>query len=322
MSLLILDHQAVGQALPMYECIEVMATALVDLARGAYHPFPRRALRCPSTPALMGLMPVFKDGEAPLWGLKDVLVSASNRALGLDSHQGAMLVHDGRTGALQAVLDAGALTAIRTAATTAVATRTLARSNATQVAILGTGAQARTHIAALRLVLPEAKFRLWGRSFERAQVLASSTQAAACEHAQDAVAEADVVCTLTAATTPLLQRDWLRPGCHVNAVGASSRDARELGSDVVAAAELFVDSLEQAQEECGEVHLALVEGAIAADHIRGELGQVLSGACAGRTDDKALTVFKSLGLAVEDLAAAERAMRNAERMGIGQRVRW
>jgi len=322
MPLLILDRQAVAQALPMHECIEVMATALADFARGAYRQFPRRALRCPRTPALMGLMPVFKDGEEPLWGLKDVLVSADNRALGLDSHQGAMLVHDGRTGALQAILDASELTLIRTAAASAVATRALARASAVRVAILGTGAQARAHIVALRLVLPEAKFTLWGRSFERAQALAQATRATAYEHARDAVADADVVCTLTASTSPLLQFDWLRPGCHINAAGASSRDARELGSDVVGAAELFVDSLEQALEECGEYHLALAEGAIAADHIRGELGQVLIGACAGRTGEHALTVFKSLGLAVEDLAAAAHALRNAARLGIGQRVRW
>ena len=321
-SLLILDRQAVAQALPMRECIEVMATALADFARGTYRPFPRRALSDPRTPALMGLMPVFQDGDAPLWGLKDVLVSPANRALGLDSHQGAMLVHDGRTGVLQALLDAGELTAIRTAATSAVATRALARKDAARVAILGTGAQARSHIAALRLVLPEAEFRLWGRSYGNAQALAASMPATACEHVRDAVADADVVCTLTASPTPLLQHDWLRPGCHINAVGASRRDARELGSDVIAAAELFVDSREQALEECGEVHLARAEGAIAADPIRGELRQVLSGACAGRSDDHALTVFKSLGLAVEDLAAAACAMRNAERMGIGQRVRW
>jgi len=251
-----------------------------------------------------------------------VLVSAGNRALGLDSHQGAMLVHDGRTGVLQAMLDAGELTAIRTAATSAVATRALARTKAARVAILGTGTQARAHITALRLVLPAATFTLWGRCFEHAQALARSTQTTACEQARDAVADADVVCTLTASPSPLLRHDWLRPGCHVNAVGASSRDARELGSDIVAAAELFVDSREQALEECGEVHLALAEGAITADHIRGELGQVLTGACAGRTDEQALTVFKSLGLAVEDLAAAECAMRNAARLGIGQRVHW
>lgn len=322
MSLLILDRQAVVQALPMHECIEVIATALADFARGAYRQFPRRALRCPRTPALMGLMPVFKNLEEPLWGLKDVVVSAGNRALGLDSHQGAMLVHDGRTGVLQAILNASELTLIRTAAASAVATRALARTGAARVAILGTGAQARAHIAALRLVLPEARFTLWGRSFEHAQALARSTQATACEHARDAVADADVVCTLTASTSPLLQHDWLRPGCHVNAVGASSRDTRELGSDVVGAAELFVDSLEQALEECGEYHFALAEGAIAADHIRGELGQVLTGACAGRTDEHTLTVFKSLGLAVEDLAAAAHALHNAARLGIGQRVHW
>jgi ornithine cyclodeaminase/alanine dehydrogenase-like protein (mu-crystallin family) len=322
MSLLILDRDAVAQALPMHECIEAMATALADFARGGYRLFPRRALRCPDTPALMGLMPAFKDGDAPLWGLKDVLESAGNRALGLDCHQGAMLVHDGRTGVLQAMLDAGALTAIRTAATSAVATRALARPDAARVAILGTGAQARAHMAALRRVLPEASFKLWGRSFEHAQALARSTQATACEQARDAVADADVVCTLTASPSQLLQHGWLRPGCHVNAVGASSRDTRELGSDIVAAAELFVDSREQALEECGELHLALAEGAIGADHIRGELGQVLTGACAGRPDEHALTVFKSLGLAVEDLAAAECAMRNATRLGIGQRVRW
>lgn len=322
MSLLILDRQAVAQALPMPECIEVMAAALGDFARGAYRLFPRRVLRDPRTPALMGLMPVYQDGDAPLWGVKDVLVSAGNRALGLDSHQGAMLVHDGRTGALLAMLDAGALTAIRTAAVSAVGTRALARQDAEQVAILGTGAQARSHIAALRHVLPAAQFRLWGRSFEHAQTLARSTQATACEQARDAVADADVVCTLTASPTPLLERGWLRPGCHVNAVGASSRDTREIGADVIAAAELFVDSRAQALDECGEIHLALAEGAITADPIRGELGQVLSGACAGRSDEQALTVFKSLGLAVEDLAAAACAMRNAARLGIGQRVRW
>lgn len=322
MSILILDRRAVAEALPMQECIEVVAAALQDFARGVYRQFPRRALRSPLTPALMGLMPVFKAGEGSLWGLKDVLVSASNRALGLDSHQGAMLVHDGRTGALQAILDATELTLIRTAAASAVATRALARPGAARVAILGTGSQARSHIDALRLVLPQAQVTVWGRTFERAQTLARSAGAIACERARDAVADADVVCTVTASESPVLQCEWLRAGCHINAVGASSPGARELGSDVVGAAELFVDSLDQALEECGEYRLALAEGAISADHIRGELGQVLIGACPGRTTGSALTVFKSLGIAVEDLAAAACAVRNAQRLGIGQSVRW
>ena len=322
MSILVLDRRAVAQALPMDECIEVVAAALQDFARGGYQLFPRCALRSPLSPVLMGLMPVFKAGEGSLWGLKDVLVSPANRALGLDSHQGAMLVHDGRTGALQAILDAGALTAIRTAAASAVATRALARPGTRRVAILGTGSQARSHIDALRVVLPEATVTVWGRRFEHARALAQATGAIACEQARDAVADADVVCTVTASAVPVLRCEWLPPGCHINAVGASSPGARELGSDVVGAAELFVDSRDQAVQECGEVLLALAEGAIPADHIRGELGQVLIGACPGRTSDSALTVFKSLGIAVEDLAAAACALRNAERLGIGQRVPW
>ena len=171
-------------------------------------------------------------------------------------------------------------------------------------------------------MLPQARFTVWGRSFERARALADEAGAAACEHARDALADADVVCTVTASADPVLSRGWLRAGCHVNAVGASARNARELGTDVVRDAELFVDSRDQALEECGEYHLALAEGAIPAGHIRAELGQVLAGAHPGRSGDGALTVFKSLGIAVEDLAAAACAVRNAERLGIGERLRW
>lgn len=198
MSILILDRQALAEALPMHECIEVVAAALGDYARGVYRQFPRSALRSPLTPALMGLMPVFKAGKDSLWGVKDVLVSPSNRALGLDSHQGAMLVHDGQTGALKAIIDAGELTLIRTAAASAVATRALANPGAARVAILGTGGQAGSHIGALRLVLPGASFTVWGRSFEHAQAVARAMDATPCRHAREAVADADVVCTVTA----------------------------------------------------------------------------------------------------------------------------
>lgn len=306
----------------MDECIEAVAEALVDFARGVYHQFPRRALQSDQTPAMMGLMPVFRTGEHRLWGLKDVMVSSRNRALGLDSHQGAMLVHDGDTGVLQAVIDATELTAIRTAAASAVATRALARPGARRVAILGTGTQARSHFQALKSVLPDAQFTVWGLVLKEAQVLAETEQAQVCSTPQEAVANADVVCTVTASRLPVLEHAWLRPGCHINAVGASSPDARELGADVISAAELFVDSREQALAECGEYRMALAEGRISEHHIRGEIGQVLAGTRAGRSSDSALTVFKSLGIAVEDLAAAACAMRNAQRLGIGQTVHW
>lgn len=306
----------------MGECIEAVSEALVDFARGGYNQFPRRALQCAASPALMGLMPVFRTGEQRLWGLKDVMVSPLNHARGLDSHQGAMLVHDGDTGVLQAIIDATELTALRTAASSAVATRALARPGAERIAILGTGTQAKSHIQALRLVLPAAQFTVWGRSFEAARALAETAQAQAFETPQEALADADVVCTVTASRSPVLQRSWLKPGCHINAVGASRADARELGSDVICAAELFVDSREQALVECGEYCMALTEGRVSDQHIRGEIGQVLAGICPGRSCDSALTVFKSLGLAVEDLAAAVCAMRNAQRLGIGQTVSW
>ncbi len=322
MPLRILDRQAVADALPMQECIEAIATALADFARGIYQQFPRRALQSAQTPALMGLMPVFRAGEQRLWGLKDVMVSHSNRALGLDSHQGAMLVHDGDTGVLMAILDATELTAIRTAAASAVATRALARTGASRVAILGTGAQARSHIEALRLVLPAAQFTVWGRSRKQAKTLADEVHAQSCDTPQQAVVDADVVCTVTSSRMPVLKHAWLKPGCHINAVGASSPDTRELDGDVISAAELFVDSRDQALVECGEYRMALAEGLVSDNHIRGELGQVLAGRCPGRSADSALTVFKSLGIAVEDLAAAACAMANAQRLGIGQTVHW
>jgi ornithine cyclodeaminase len=131
-----------------------------------------------------------------------------------------------------------------------------------------------------------------------------------------------VICTVTASPAPILAPEWIKPGCHINAVGASSPNARELGSAIIAGAELFVDSREQAAAECGEYLLARSEGAIPDTHIRAEIGEVLAGARRGRSDAKAITVFKSLGLAVEDLAAADRAIRNAQDLGLGKRVSW
>lgn len=322
MSLLILNQRALAEALPMAECIEAVEEALAEFARGRWQLFPRWALKAEHSPAMMGLMPVMHAGERRLWGLKGIVVAHANRARGLDSHQGAMLVHDGDTGVPLAVIDATELTARRTAAASAVATRALARPGSREVAIIGTGTQARSHVQALRLVLPGASFKVWGRSPEASRAFAEATGARACASIREAVADADVVCTVTASRTPLLELGWLRPGCHVNAVGASAADARELGGDVIAAAELFVDLRQQVLVECGEYRMALAEGLVTETHIRAELGQVLAGMQPGRSSDAALTVFKSLGIAVEDLAAASRAMRNAQRMGIGQEVDW
>lgn len=320
--MLVLNHDAVVEALPMADCIAAVDAALRDFSSGGCEQFPRLQLRPTDGAPLMGLMPVYRGGTEPVWCLKDVLVAPANRARGLDSHQGAILVHDGRTGALRALLDATAVTAIRTAAATAVATRALAVPGARRIAILGSGTQARAHIEAMRVILPEAGIVLWSRAGERARALAEAMGVETAESIPDALSGADVVCTLTAAHEPLIERGWLGRGCHVNAVGSSTPTARELDGETVAAAELFVDSRAQALMECGEILIPMAEGRLDAGHIRAEIGAVLAGRHAGRSSDDALTLFKSLGVAVEDMAAALSAIRAAEANGLGHRVDW
>lgn len=320
--MLVLNHDAVVAAMSMADCIEAVRDALKDFARGSSEQFQRFQLKPAVGTPLMGLMPVFGGGTEPVWCLKDVLVAPGNRARGLDSHQGAILVHDGETGELLALVDATAVTAIRTAAASAIATLALAPPDIRKVAILGAGTQARAHVEAMRLILPEAGISIWARSGEQKHQLALEMQLEAADSVEAAVAAADVVCTLTASRVPLLERSWLKPGCHINAVGASAPSARELGDDIIVAAELFVDSKAQAMAECGEILIPLAEGLIGPEHIRAELGEVLIGACAGRSGPGALTVFKSLGLAVEDMGAALRAIRNAKARALGQEVSW
>jgi ornithine cyclodeaminase len=306
----------------MAECIAAMEEALSAFAGGAYHQPPRMQIRPGEASTAMGLMPAFRHEGRRLWSVKDVLVAPGNRTRGLDSHQGAVLLHDGETGELLALVDATAITAIRTAAVSAVATRALARPDAARIAILGTGTQARSHIAAMRLIFPAAGIALWGRSPERAGALAAECGAEALDSAQAAAMDADVICTVTSSGEPVLQRNWVPSGCHLNAVGASRPSRRELSADLLAAAEFFVDSREQAHVECGEYLLALQEGAIGPDHIRAEIGEVLNGRAAGRSGKGAITIFKSLGMAIEDLAAAERAFDRARSLRCGTTVMW
>lgn len=320
--MLILNHGAVMRALSPTDCIDAVATGLREHAADEQTLFPRHQLRAGPDDALLGLMPVASRRPERLWGLKAVLVAAGNRARGLDSHQGAILLHDAETGVPLALVDATAITALRTAAASAVATAVLARPGARRVAILGGGTQARSHVAAIRLVVPDAEIRLWARSDEHAVRLARELDIEPVPDPRTAVFGADVVCTVTASSEPIVERAWLAPGVHVNAVGASRLDAREIDSETIGAAEFFVDSRAQAEVECGEYLIPLAEGRITPDHIRAELGAVLIGRHPGRGSETALTVFKSLGIAVEDLAAAARAVERARAAGLGQTVEW
>ena len=323
MAFVVLTHGEVERLLTMRECIDVMAGALSALQRGELHLPLRMVVRPPATENLLGLMPAHRGGSDPAWGLKVVAISPENPARGLDMHQGAVVLLDGETGEVRAVMNASAVTAVRTAAVSGVATRVLARDDARVCAIVGAGVQARTHLEAMAVVRPLELARVYSRRPEGARAFAEEAAGRypfpveAAASAEEAVRGADIVVTATSSAEPVLRRDWLTEGAHVNAVGACFPTARELDTATVADAALFVDRRESALNEAGDIVIPLQEGMIGGDHIRGELGEVLTGAAAGRTSPGELTVFESLGIAAEDLAAAQFVLRRAQETGTG-----
>lgn len=317
--LLILSEENVRELLDMGSCIDAMEGALSGLAREELS-MPLRFVVNPGGGTLMGLMPAYRGGSASLFSLKDIVIAPGNSARGLDPHQGAVLLHDGVTGELVAVVNASPITEIRTAAVSGVATKLLARRDARTVAILGTGVQGRSHAIAMREVVPEAELRIWSRNPHHAEALALEAHGVVCADVRETVNGADVVCTCTSSPEPILELDWLAPGAHVNAVGSSVPWACELEPRLVAAASLFVDRRESTVNESGDYLRAVEQEGIGPDHIKAELGELLVGAHPGRRTDQELTLFKSLGLAVEDLAAADLVVGRARETGVGIEV--
>jgi ornithine cyclodeaminase/alanine dehydrogenase-like protein (mu-crystallin family) len=328
MPTLILSDRDVHALLPMPECIDVMASALAGVADGdAVLPL-RTVLRLPDTRNVFLSMPaILGAGRDAAIGAKVIAVFPENDATPFDSHIGVVLLFDAAHGALLAIADASSITAIRTAAVSGLATRLLAREDAHTLAVLGAGVLALPHIEAVCAVRPIQSIRLWSRSgtapdgraarvAERARE-SLGLDVTLCESARDAVTGADVICTVTASRTPVLQGAWLSAGAHINAVGASIRDARELDTAAVAMSALFVDRRESALAEAGDYLIPLAEGAITAAHLRGELGEVATGRVAGRTGPDDITLFKSLGLAVEDVAALQHLHARARATGRG-----
>jgi ornithine cyclodeaminase/alanine dehydrogenase-like protein (mu-crystallin family) len=321
MTLLVLGDEDVRATLEMGQCIEAMADVLAALARGEVSMPLRSIVTVPDDGVLgLGLMPAHRAGSAPVISLKEVVVVPGNSVRGLDPHQGAVLLHDGETGELTAVVNASPITEIRTAAVSAVATRLLARPGARHVAILGSGIQGRSHAVAMREAVPDAEMRIWSRNPAHAEALALEAHGSACGTVAEALAGADVVCSCTASPVPIVALGDLAPGAHVNAVGSSGPWARELEADVVAAASLFVDRRESTVNESGDYLGAVSERGIGPEHILAELGELLVGAHPGRHSDGELTVFESLGLAAEDLAAAALCVQVARARGIGTEV--
>ncbi len=321
MSLCWLDAGTIRRVLDMRGCIEVIERVMRALVRGDAHVPLRQIL--PVQPGLLfGCMPGVLN-EPAVFGAKLLAVQAGTQP----SHRGIVVLFDTLSGEPVALLDATELTALRTAAASAVATRVLAGEDAGTLAILGTGEQARRHIEALAIVRSLKEVRLWGRHPAQAAALAAEQssrlglQVIAVQSAREAVRGADLVCTTTASPLPILEGAWIEPGAHVNLVGASTAAAREADDEVVRRARFFVDERSSALAQAGELQHAVASGAVTTDCILGEIGAVLEGLIAGRMRASDITVYKSLGLAAQDLAAGEAAHGRALALGLGEMLR-
>jgi len=308
MDVLVLNGEEVTRLLPMPECIQVMRDALAALARGEALVPLRMIMRVPGASGFVGVMPGYIEpgerGDGAL-GLKAVLVFPANARRGIDTHQGAVLLFEADTGRLSALLDGGAITAIRTAAVSGVATDLLARPDSVELTILGAGVQARTHVEAIAAVRPLRRVRIWSRNPERAAALALEQRSRFDflvkpeASAEAAVRDADIVATVTASPEPILQRGWLKEGVHINAVGSSIPTSREIDTATMAAARLFVDRRESALAEAGDLLIPMLEGAVKGDHVQAELGEVLIGRNPGRRSPRELTRETGTGQTVK-----------------------
>jgi ornithine cyclodeaminase/alanine dehydrogenase-like protein (mu-crystallin family) len=322
--ILVLASDHVHELLGYRECADVMREALAELAHGRIKQPLRTVVRPQGAAGFMGLMPAY-SAEAG-YGLKAICISPGNPALGKDTHQGGVLLFAADTGEPLALVNASALTEIRTAATSAVATDLLARPGSAELAIIGAGVQARAHAHAVAATRALSCIRVACRDLGRAREVAAELagQLGLPVTGYDAVAGAvegaDIVVTATSSPRPVLRREWLRPGTHVNAVGACLPTDREIDTATMAEAAIFADSRESVRNEAGDYLLAereLVAAGRAVNPVRAELGELLTGTAPGRADDDEITLFESLGLAAEDLAAASFVYEKAKGLGAG-----
>jgi alanine dehydrogenase len=327
MKVLFVNERGVHELLTMDACIPLMRDALTSFAKGDVVMPLRSTVGLPDGSGLLGLMPGYL-GNPESFGLKVVTVMPHNHGTGYDSHQGVVMLFGVEHGEPLAILDATAITAIRTAASSGAATDALAKEDAGDLALLGSGTQARSHLAAMKTVRKLRRVRVWSRTQANAEGFArdegerNGIEIEVSSTAADAARDADLICTTTAAREPILRGEWLTPGAHVNAVGACFSNSRELDTEAARRARFFTDSRDSCLNEAGDFIIARSEGAIHDDHLVGEIGDVFLGKIPARLSSDEITVYESLGIAIEDLAAAHFIHQRARETGVGTWLEW
>lgn len=325
MDIRVLRAADVRSLLPMAECIDLMQRTMIAVSQGRVVLPLRSVLVMPNDRGLMGTMTAYLT-EPECFGAKLVSIMPHNKPPGYSSHLGVVMLFEAEHGQPVALLDAAEITAIRTAAASALATRLLAREDAGDLALIGAGEQARSHLSAMLIVRSLRRIRIWARDAGKAAAFA---QAEGARHriaietaptAREAIVGADIICTVTKAREPIVLGEWLAPGMHLNVVGSSSSSAAEIDTPAVVRSRLFVDYRGSTVHEAGEYLRALREGAVTPDHIIAEIGEVASGSKAGRRSPLDVTLYKSLGIAPQDLAAAHLVLEKARASNIGEVV--
>lgn len=306
---LFVNKEKIASLLPMEECIEVMEKMFCSLATGECVQPLRNIMWLPDRSGVLGVMPGYA-GSLGVMGIKVITVFHANREEGLPSHQGVVMLFDAKHGQPLMIFDALEITAIRTAAASAVAAKLLSRENSSTLAIIGSGEQARRHIEAMLLVRDIKHINIWSRNEKNAKHLLNELSGEynipvhIKKDVQQAVEHADIICTVTSSREPVVMGEWIAAGTHINAVGSSVAVARELDTAAIVKSKLFTDRYESLFNEAGDFLIPKKEGAVTDEHVKGEIGEVMLGTKKGRENDKEITMFKSLGIAAEDIFSA------------------
>lgn len=307
MDLPFITKERISSLLPMNECIDVMEKMFRSIANGETNQPLRSIMWLPDKSGLLGMMPGHAVGLG-LMGIKVISVFHANRESKLPSHQGVVILFDTKHGNPLMIFDASEITALRTAAVSALATKLLSRKNSESLAIIGSGEQAQKHLESIMLVRNIKKVNVWSRNENNAEEFAKNNadkiKIDIGQNVQEAVKDADIICTVTSSGEPLIKSEWISTGTHINAVGASVASKRELDSKTILHSKLFCDCYESIYNEGGDFLIPKKEGVLNDDHVKADLAEVLTGKKPGRENDEEITVFKSLGIAAEDIFSA------------------